>query len=152
TLARALPSIEVFTFGTRLTRVTRAMRMKRQEQALASAAGLVSDWDGGTRIGDALRAFLAVPRFAGYARVAVVVIVSERLERGDSVAVREAVARLAQRAWRLSWMTPLAIGSHFKPSTEALIAIAPFVDDLVDGGSTPAIVANLLALGRKSAA
>ena len=65
---QATANIEVFTFGTRLTRVTRALRLKRREQALNSAAQLVSDWDGGTRIGDALQAFLAVPRFGGYAR------------------------------------------------------------------------------------
>ena len=47
--------VEVFTFGTRLTRVTRPMRLKRREQALAGAAQIVSDWDGGTRIGDALQ-------------------------------------------------------------------------------------------------
>ncbi|HZE60668.1 MAG TPA: VWA domain-containing protein, partial [Burkholderiales bacterium] len=62
TLVQATPNVEVFTFGTRLTRLTRALRLKRREQALAAAAHLVSDWDGGTRIGDALQAFLAVPR------------------------------------------------------------------------------------------
>jgi uncharacterized protein with von Willebrand factor type A (vWA) domain len=82
-LMHAAPNVEVFTFGTRLTRVTRALRLKRREQALAAAAHLVSDWDGGTRIGDALQAFLAVPRFGSYARGAAVVIVSDGLERGD---------------------------------------------------------------------
>ena len=67
-LVHAAPRVEVFTFGTRLTRLTRALRLKNREQALAVAADLVADWDGGTRIGDALAAFLAVPRFAGYAR------------------------------------------------------------------------------------
>ena len=66
-LAHAVERIEVFTFGTRLTRVTRAMRLRNREQALAPRpAAIVSDWDGGTRIGDALQAFLGVPRFAGY--------------------------------------------------------------------------------------
>ena len=85
--SQAAPNVEVFTFGTRLTRVTRALRLKRREQALAAAAHLVSDWDGGTRIGDALQAFLAVPRFGGYARGAAVVIVSDGLERGDPSAL-----------------------------------------------------------------
>ena len=82
-LVQAVDHVEVFTFGTRLTRVTRPLRLKRREQALNAAAHLVSDWDGGTRIGDALQAFLAVPRFGGYARGAAVVIVSDGLERGD---------------------------------------------------------------------
>jgi uncharacterized protein with von Willebrand factor type A (vWA) domain len=148
TLVQATPAIEVFTFGTRLTRVTRALRPKRREQALAAVAHLVSDWDGGTRIGDALQAFLAIPRFGSYARGAAVVILSDGLERGDPTALREAVAKLSRRAWRLSWLTPLAAGPGFVPQTEALIAIRRFVDDMVDGGSSAAVVAHVLSLGQ----
>ncbi|WP_245313049.1 VWA domain-containing protein, partial [Bradyrhizobium macuxiense] len=151
-LAQAAGNVEVFTFGTRLTRVTRALRLKRREQALNAAAFLVSDWDGGTRIGDALQAFLAVPRFGGYARGAAIVIVSDGLERGDPAALRDAVAKLSRRAWRVSWLTPLATAPGFKPQTEALIAIERFVDDLVDGGSSAAVVAHLLSLARWRAA
>ena len=151
-LAQAAPRIEVFTFGTRLSRVTRPMRLKRREQALAAAAEAVSDFDGGTRIGDALQAFLAVPRFAGYASGAVTLIVSDGLERGDPLALADAVAKLSRRAWRLSWLTPLARGHNFKPQTEALIAVSRFVDDMVDGGSTPAIVDHVLSLARRRAA
>ena len=151
-LVQAAPNVEVFTFGTRLTRVTRALRVKRREQALFAAAHLVSDWDGGTRIGDALQAFLAVPRFGSYARGAAVIVVSDGLERGDPSALRDAVAKLSRRAWRLSWLTPLATGVGFKPQTEALIAIRRFVDDLVDGGSSIAIVSHLLNLGNRTAA
>ena len=151
-LVQATANIEVFTFGTRLTRVTRALRLKRREQALNAAAHLVSDWDGGTRIGDALQAFLAMPRFAGYARGAAVVVISDGLERGDPTNLRDAVAKLSRRAWRLSWLTPLATGPRFAPQTEALIAIAPFVDEMVDGGSSAAIVSHLLSLGSRKAA
>ncbi|MDI4231805.1 VWA domain-containing protein [Bradyrhizobium sp. Arg237L] len=151
-LMQAARNVEVFTFGTRLTRVTRALRMKRREQALNAAAHLVSDWDGGTRIGDALQAFLAVPRFGGYARGAAVVVVSDGLERGDVSALRDAVAKLSRRAWSLSWLTPLASGPGFRPQTEALIAIERFVDDLSDGGSSAAVVSHLLSLGGRRAA
>uniref|UniRef100_UPI0013D79335 VWA domain-containing protein n=2 Tax=Pseudomonadota TaxID=1224 RepID=UPI0013D79335 len=82
-----------------------------------------------------LQAFLAVPRFGGYARGAAVVIVSDGLERGDPTALRDAVAKLSRRAWRVSWLTPLATAPGFKPQTEALLAIQRFVDDLVDGGT-----------------
>jgi uncharacterized protein with von Willebrand factor type A (vWA) domain len=151
-LARATSHIEVFTFGTRLTRVTRALRLKRREQALDTAAHLVSDWDGGTRIGDALQAFLSVPRFAGYARGAVVIVISDGLERGDPASLCDAVAKLSRRAWRLSWLTPLATGAGFRPQTEALIAIEPFVDEMVEGGSSAAVVSHLLSLGSGKAA
>ena len=152
TLLQAAPNVEVFTFGTRLTRVTRSLRLKRREQALAAAAHLVSDWDGGTRIGDALQAFLAVPRFGGYARGAAVVVLSDGLERGDLSALRNAVVKLSRRAWRLSWLTPLAVGAGFVPRTEALVAIRSFVDDMVDGGSSAAVVAHVLSLRHRRAA
>jgi len=151
-LAQAAPDVEIFTFGTRLTRVTRALRLKRREQALNAAAHLVSDWDGGTRIGDALQAFLAVPRFGGYARGAAVVIVSDGLERGDPSALRDAIAKLSRRAWRVSWLTPLATDPGFRPQTEALAAIEPLVDDLGDGGSSASIVIHVLSLRRRRAA
>jgi uncharacterized protein with von Willebrand factor type A (vWA) domain len=151
-LAQAAPQLEVFTFGTRLTRVTRALRLKRREQALRAAAQVVSDWDGGTRIGDALQAFLAVPRFAGYARGAAALVVSDGLERGDVAAMRDAVAKLSRRAWRLDWLTPLATGRAFTPQTAGLLAIRPLVDQMVDGGSTSAIVAHILSLTTRRAA
>ncbi|MET0678493.1 MAG: VWA domain-containing protein, partial [Bradyrhizobium sp.] len=151
-LIQAARNAEVFTFGTRLTRVTRPLRLKRREQALNAASHLVGDWDGGTRIGDALQAFLGVLRFAGYARGAAVIIVSDGLERGDVVALRDAVAKLSRRAWRLSWLTPLAAGPGFTPQTEALVAIRGLVDDLENGGSTADIVAHVLSLARRRAA
>ena len=80
--------------GTRLTRITRPLRLKNREQALTAASLLVADWDGGTRIGDALGAFLAVPRFAVAARGAASVVLSDGLERGDPTAMADAVAHL----------------------------------------------------------
>jgi uncharacterized protein len=149
---QAAPNVEVFTLGTRLTRVTRPLKLKRREQALAAAAHVVSDWDGGTRIGDALRAFLAVPRFSSYARGAAVLVISDGLERGDHQVLRDAVEKLSLRSWRLSWLTPLASGAAFRPQTEALIAIEPVVDDMVAGGSDQAIVAHILSLAQRRAA
>jgi uncharacterized protein len=147
-LVHAVERAEVFTFGTRLTRVTRALRLKNRDQALGAAATMVSDWDGGTRIGDALQAYLAVPRFGGYARGALTLVLSDGLERGDPAAMRDAVARLARRAWRLVWLSPLATGPGFRPDTEGLKAILPFVDELADGSSVEAVCAHVLAVGR----
>ena len=143
-LAHAVERIEVFTFGTRLTRVTRAMRLRNRTQALAATSAIVSDWDGGTRIGDALKAFLAVPRFAGYSRGAMTLIISDGLERGDPGAMRDAVTRLSRLSWRLSWLSPLATGKGFVPQTEALRAIAPLLDDLADGSTVEAVCDHIL--------
>ncbi|MCV3735358.1 VWA domain-containing protein (plasmid) [Rhizobium sp. TRM96647] len=145
---QATATAEVFTIGTRLTRITRALRIRDRERALALAADTVADWDGGTRIGPALLAFLAVPRFAALSRGASVVVLSDGLERGDHTALETAMRRLSARAFRLSLASPLAGDPRFRPETAALAAILPFLDDLVDGASVPALTDFLLSLGR----
>jgi uncharacterized protein len=110
----------------------------------------VADWDGGTRIGDALQAFLAVPRFATYARGAAVVIVSDGLERGDPAAMISAVSRLAARAWRIDWLTPLAADPGYRPETEALATIRPLLGALANGASTEGMCAHVLALAQEA--
>ena len=147
-LYHAAERMEGFTLGTRLTRITAALRLRNPDAALAKASALVPDWDGGTRIGDALAAFLSVPRFVGYARGAAVVVLSDGLERGGPDTMTAAVARLSRLAWRVSWLTPLAADPEFRPETTALAAIAPFLDDLGDGSSPEALCGHLLSLGR----
>ena len=147
-LYHAAEQMECFTLGTRLTRVTRALRLRNQDAALAKVSTLVPDWDGGTRIGDALRAFLSVPRFAGCARGAVVVVLSDGLECGSHDTMTGAVARLSRLAWRVSWLTPLAADPAFRPETTGLVAIAPYLDDLGDGASLQALCHHMLSLGR----
>ena len=147
-LYHASERMEGFTLGTRLTRITGTLRLRNAEAALAKASALVPDWDGGTRIGDALAAFLSVPRFAGFARGAAVVVLSDGLERGGPDTMTAAVARLSRLAWRVSWLTPLAADSEFRPETTALAAIAPFLDDLGDGSSLEALCRHVLSLGR----
>ncbi len=149
---QAAPRVEVFTFGTRLTRLTTALRRRNRDQALGEAAALVADLDGGTRIGDALQAFLAVPRYAAYARGAAVAIVSDGLERGDPQAMVDAVSRLAARAWRIDWLSPLAAAADYAPQTAALAAIRPMVASIASGGDTAALCRHLLSLGKGRAA
>jgi uncharacterized protein with von Willebrand factor type A (vWA) domain len=150
-LVRAATSVEVFTMGTRLTRITRPLRLRNREQALGTASLLVADWDGGTRIGDALNAFLAVPRFAALARGAALIVLSDGLERGDPTAMADAVGRLARLAWRIIWLTPLAADPSFEARTAGLVAARPFLDRLGDGGSIDSICANVLDLASEAA-
>jgi uncharacterized protein with von Willebrand factor type A (vWA) domain len=151
-IVHSMPRVEVFTFGTRLTRLTRVLRIKNRQRALAEASGLVADWDGGTRIGDALEAFLAVPRFAGYARGANVIVLSDGLERGDPATMIRAVHRLAARAFRIDWFTPLAIDPGYRPETEALRAIRPLLASLGDASSMSRLCGAILAIGESRAA
>lgn len=139
---------EVFTLGTRLTRITPSLRPRDRRTALARVATLVEDWDGGTRIGPALLALLAVPRFAAFARGAAVLLLSDGLERGSHAEMETAMRRLAARAFRLSLLTPLAADARFEPRTAALRAAMPYLDDLVDGASIGSIAQFILSLAR----
>jgi len=151
-LVQAASRAEVFTFGTRLTRVTTALRIRDAGQALARAAALVDDWDGGTRIGPALLALLSIPRFAALARGAVVIVLSDGLERGGHAEMELAMRRLSARAFRLSLATPLAGDPRFSPETAALQAILPLLDDLADGSSIEALIPFILSLARPAPA
>ncbi|RWN38769.1 MAG: VWA domain-containing protein [Mesorhizobium sp.] len=143
---------EIFTFGTRLTRITGALRIRDRDQALARVAALVDDWDGGTRMGPTLLAFLSVPRFSAFARGAAIVILSDALERGDHAELETAMRRLSARAFRLSLATPLAGDPRFQPATAALRAILPVLDDLVDGSSISGLTDFILSLARPAPA
>jgi uncharacterized protein with von Willebrand factor type A (vWA) domain len=143
-ILRTAERAEAFTLGTRLTRVTRALRRRDADQALALASGLVADWDGGTRLGEALSVFLSVPRFAGFARGAVVVVVSDGLERGGPEALVAAMTRLRGLAWRIVWLSPLAAGPGYRPETGAMRAILPMIDHLDSGADVAAMAASLV--------
>ena len=151
TLMRCAERCEAFTLGTRLTRVTRAMKIRNLDQALMTATTLVADWDGGTRLGDAMEAFLSVPRFAGFARGALVVVLSDGLERGDPSTLREATEHLSRLAWAILWLTPLSADVEFVPQTEAMQAVAPFVDRIGRGHSAAALCDEVLNFGRRAA-
>lgn len=147
TITQALPQVETFTLGTRLTRVTRSLRPREQGLALTRAAGLVADWDGGTRLGDTLEVFLSVPRFASFARGAFTIILSDGLERGDPKALVEAVRRLSRLSWGILWLSPLVAGGQ-KPETTAMQAIAPMLDHIGTGASTTQICAEILSFAK----
>ncbi|TKT76213.1 VWA domain-containing protein [Aquamicrobium sp. LC103] len=151
TLAQASDRVEVFTLGTRLTRITRALRRRNPDQALGLASTLVADWDGGTRLGDALQAFLSVPRFAGFSRGALCVILSDGLERGDHVAMTDAVERLSRHAWALLWLSPLAGENGYAVETAALRSVLGHIDRLGDGSSAARVCAEVLGFERRIA-
>ena len=151
-LSRSSERVEVFTLGTRLTRVSRALKIRDREQALATASTLVADWDGGTRLGDALHAFLSIPRFAGFTRGALVVMLSDGLERGDHSSMTQSVERLARMVWQLIWLTPLVNDARYVPQTDAMISVLPHLDALGNGATAAHVCAHLLDLSRTATA
>jgi uncharacterized protein len=126
-------AVEVFCFGTRLTRITRALRQQRTDDALAQAADAVVDWGGGTRIGASLRTFVRAWGRRGIGRGAVVIICSDGLERGDPAVLREQMAALARLAHRIVWINPLKGDSRYEPSSRGMAAALPFIDVFVSG-------------------
>jgi len=133
-VARRLP-VEVFTLGTRLTRVTRQLRVRDPERALAAAARAVPDFEGGTRLGESLRAFLDRWGQRGTARGAVVVVFSDGWERGDPVLLGEQLARLKRLAHKLFWVNPHAGKDGYEPVQSGIAAAAPHLDRLLAGHS-----------------
>jgi uncharacterized protein with von Willebrand factor type A (vWA) domain len=132
---RGVPRVEVFTIGTRLTRVTRAMRMRDSERAIVAAGETVPDWSGGTRLGETMRIFLDRWGQRGLARGAVVVVFSDGWERGDAALLGEQMRRLHSIAHRVVWVNPHVGKDGYLPVQQGIVAALPYVDDLVAGHS-----------------
>jgi hypothetical protein len=126
---------EVFTIGTRLTRVTRAMRVRDGDAAVAAAGDAVPDWSGGTRLGEVMQAFLDRWGQRGVARGAVVVIMSDGWERGDSAMLSEQMRRLHRLAHRVVWVNPHQGKDGYLPVQGGIVAAMPYIDDFVAGHS-----------------
>ena len=131
---RAAAKVEVFCFGTRLTRVTRALDHRRPDRALELAAQTVFDWEGGTRIGASLDAFVRDWGRRGLCRGGIVVICSDGLDRGDPGVLATAMERLARLSHRVVWMNPhKGDDRDFRPTTLGMMVAAPHVDLLLSG-------------------
>jgi len=128
-------AVEVFTVGTRLTRVTRAMRLRDPERAIVAAGETVPDWSGGTRLGETLRIFMDRWGQRGLARGAVVVVFSDGWERGDAALLGEQMRRLHRTAHRVVWVNPHVGKDGYLPVQQGIVAALPFVDDFVAGHS-----------------
>jgi len=124
----------VFCFGTRLTRVTRALDRRRPDDALQQAAAAVFDWEGGTRIGTSLDTFVRDWGRRGLARGGIVVICSDGLDRGDPAVLATAMDRLSRLCYRVVWMNPhKGDRPDFRPSTLGMMVAAPHVDLMLSG-------------------
>ena len=147
--------VEVFAFGTRLTRLTEELRTRDPEQALAAAAGRVVDWASGTRIGESLKTFNDISGRRALTRGAVVVIVSDGWERQDATLVAREMARIQRAAYAVVWVNPLKGHPEYEPLAGGMRAALPFVDRFVAGhnlASLEELAAILAAIERRHAA
>ena len=129
---------EVFTVGTRLTHVTRALHQRDPDRAIVTAGRAVPDWSGGTRLAEGLKVFLDRWGRRGMARGAVVVILSDGWERDRPEALGEQVRRLRAVAHRVVWVSPHRGRPGYEPVQGGIRAVLPHVDALVAGHSMEA--------------
>jgi uncharacterized protein with von Willebrand factor type A (vWA) domain len=139
---------ETFVFATRLTRLTRQLRIRNPNVALQRAAASAPDWAGGTRLGDALKSFNDGWGRRGLARGAVLLIVSDGWDAGDPLIVGEQMARLSRLAHRVIWVNPRKQSSSYQPLVGAIAAALPHVDAFVSGHSLGSMHEVLRAIGR----
>jgi uncharacterized protein with von Willebrand factor type A (vWA) domain len=142
------PQTEVFTFATRLTRLTRVLARVRPEVALERAGQAAPDWSGGTRIGEALKQFLDRYGARGVARGAVVLIISDGWETGPPALLGAQMARLRRLAHRIVWANPRTASPGYRPLVGGMAAAWPYCDDVVSAHSLHALQPLLTALAR----
>lgn len=147
-ITQTLPTTETFTVGTRLTKISTALHLRDAESALVQVAGLVPDWSGGTRLGEALQVFTRRWARSGLGRGSVLVIASDGWERGDPGLLADTVHELGLLAHRLVWLNPHAGKDGYQPIQAGIAACLPHLDALVAGHSLAAFAALLERLRR----
>ena len=130
---------ETFVFATRLTRLTRALRVGDPEQAMRTAVAETHDWSGGTRIGAALKEFTDRWGRRGMARGAVIVIVSDGWESEDPALLGEQMARLSRLAHKIIWVNPRSKSDRYQPLVGGMAAALPHIDVFTSGHSLSAL-------------
>ncbi len=126
-LQHSFARVETFAFSTRLTRITEQLQRRGYAEALAELSREVTDWNGGTRIGDSLRAFLqGWPRLLD--RNTVLIVLSDGWETGDSEVLGETLRAMRRRVARLVWLNPLLGSPDYEPLTQGMVAALPHLD------------------------
>ncbi|HSS67409.1 MAG TPA: VWA domain-containing protein [Nocardioidaceae bacterium] len=134
TTNRAARRVEVFCFGTSLTRITRELEHRKPDDALDRAAAAVVDWDGGTRIGDSLSTYVREHGSRGIGRGGIVVVCSDGLDRGDPAVLERAMKRLTRQCHRIVWLNPhKGDAARFKATTIGMMVVEPHVDLVLSG-------------------
>ena len=131
TLNDGVGMVESFVFGTRLTRVTRLLRSKDVDDAVALVSKQVLDWSGGTRIGNTIREFNVKWSRRVMSRGPVVLIISDGWDRGDPTLLSKEMARLQRSCHRLIWLNPLLGNARYQPLTQGMQAALPYIDDFL---------------------
>ncbi|WP_171174269.1 VWA domain-containing protein [Ruegeria sp. HKCCD8929] len=127
--------VHAFTFGTRLTNITRHLATRDVDAALAAAGAEAQDWEGGTRIGQCLHAFNRDWSRRVMGQGAVVLLITDGLDRDDPDQLAREMERLHLSARRLIWLNPLLRWEGFAPKARGIAAMLPHVDSFRAGHS-----------------
>lgn len=131
-IAKALTQkVETFVFGTRLTRITRQLQGREVDLAIQDVSHTVTDWAGGTRIGESLKTFNFRWGRRVLGRGAIVLIISDGWDRGETELLHIEMARLQRNCYRLIWLNPLLGSVRYEPLTRGIQAALPYVDDFL---------------------
>lgn len=139
-ISRADLHVEMFSLGTRLTRLSRALSTAFVDEALSEVRRSVRDWSGGTRLGESLGYFNDVFGIRGLARGAMVVVVSDGLDRGDPAILARQMQRLHLVARQVIWVNPLKAGDRYKPLARGMSAALPNIDHFISGHSLSSLI------------
>ncbi len=134
-MKRATQKVEVFCFGTSLTRITPQLNRRSPDAAMKLAAQKVVDWDGGTRIGDSLETFVKDFGRRGMSRGATVIICSDGLDRGAPATLAESMLKLQRLCHKIVWVNPLHDEMGEVPPTLAMAVAGPHIDEMASGHS-----------------
>jgi uncharacterized protein with von Willebrand factor type A (vWA) domain len=135
------PRVEAFAVGTRLTRLTRQLSSRDADAAVRQAIDQVLDWSGGTRLGEGIASFNDRFGMPGMARGAIVVILSDGLDRGDPAVLAGEMARLHRVAHQTIWVNPLKASVGYEPLARGMAAALPHIDQFVEGHSAASLEA-----------
>ncbi|KAA2316131.1 VWA domain-containing protein [Pseudooceanicola sediminis] len=141
--------VHAFTFGTRLTNITRHLGHRDVDAALAAAGAEAQDWEGGTRIGQCLRSFNRAWSRRIMGQGAIVLLITDGLERDDPAALGRECERLHLSARRVIWLNPLLRWDGFAPRARGIAAILPHVDSFRAGHSIQSLEDLGEALSRR---
>lgn len=147
-LAQDHGHVSAFVFGTRLTNITRALQHKDADEAVNAAAAAVLDWSGGTRIGEALERFNKDWARRVLGRGAIVLLITDGLERDDPALLAAEAARLRRSCRRLIWLNPLLRYEGFAPRAQGVRALLPNTDEMRPVHSLDSLAALADALTR----
>ena len=130
-ISNGLENVEAFVFSTRLTRITRQLRNRDIDAALDQITASVQDWAGGTRIGEALKAFNYQWGRRVLGQGAIVLMISDGWDRGDIDLLKHEMNRLQLSCQRLIWLNPLLGSESYEPLTRGIQAALPYIDDFL---------------------